>query len=647
MQILFLLAIAAYFYLSFILTRRVLPAAGAWRIIALSSPLFLALVLVTVGTVGRFTHNFDMGVWVGSALCLGLALFLQFFRRSPRIPLDFRLKLTRSDLPLLAVFLFLSFLIVAVSVKYSIYDEQRLQGHQVVVEMILRGKFPPVYTAFPEVPYRYHYGFNLLSALFSKALGLPGYWGIDVAAIFSWLSLFALLLVFLLSLGIPRSALALGILFLTLSGGLSWWLLRDHPETYDMVYQVPQWQQMYVYYRGIHPHFMMYFFQHPMGLGAVLFIGALQYFKIWADEKRRSVLWLGAVLLGALSLAQVMLFVTCLAALGLVFFFRFFSKEISWQANLRDGLGVLAISLLLAFAMGGFFQTAAGLENQSILFSWPPSYLRYEYYGSKFLLGWKETLIWYLSGFGLLFLLIPYAFYRAFRQRSFIIVFLLSFCILCFLIPKFFRYSFSWDIIKWYFGFEFSARLLVIWAYLPWIVKKPWLTLPAWLLVLFGAVTPFNFLSDLTFKKSFTRAEGRIAYYKQPEPGGVYQSFIDDLKRCSECYGTVWSSPGSSDWLAVQTGYPMVEFDRVTAMMPVSRDKINRRKNDLKRLNTDPNMDLLRSLGIRWAIFTCRDFRNLPEKVQNFLGSLTLHPGVEDRSAINQGGQCLFVYHLK
>jgi hypothetical protein len=537
-------------------------------------------------------------------------------------------------------------LVTLVALKYSIFDEIRLQGHLAIIESILRGKFPPAYTAFPDIPYRYHYGVNLIAALFSKAFSLPGYLGLDVATLFLWFSLTAALIYFFNLIGIPRKALGLGFLFVTFSGGLCW-LLTQHAQTPGQIYQLPQWQQLFIYWRAVHPNFIMYFFQHPMGLGVVLFLGSLIFFQEWLENQRFGTLILGSLVLGALSLAQVMLFATLLAALGLLFFIRLFLPNISFTKNLWSGLVVLVIALGLAAAMGGFFQFSANLENQPLLFSWPPGYLRHEFYGDRHPITWQESFIWYLGGFGFFLFLVPLALYKTFRKHAQICWLLALFAVICFLVPQFFRYQYSWDIVKWFFGFELAGRLLVAWIYLPWVSRKIWLSILAWIFVLFGMITPFRLMTELSFKEpsKFNHPELRIASYRQPKLQGIMVPLINEMKKCPDCYGMVWSSSDTSVGLAILTGYPMLQIDQNTLAMPVGRERIAERQAVLKTLGTSPDISQLRAQKIRWIIFNCNEFKQLTPDLQSFIKSLQQTPMVRDHS-VNENGACVLALEL-
>lgn len=646
MAILLPLSFIPFLMLGFVVSRRVSRSPRAWTVLLEGLPLAVAFMLITIGGLGRINHHFIHSIFLGSATCALLTLVVQRFWNSGLSPLRWRFGITKADIPLLVLLTVVTSLVSAVIFKYAIYDEMRMQGHITVVESILRGSFPPSYTAFPDVSYRYHYGFNLLSAYFSSAFSLPGYLGMDVASLMSWLMLVPLLILLLHRLGVPRVTLGLGFALVTLTGGLGWLLSRNDPGM-GAVYQLPHWQQMFVMNRGIHPHFMMYFFQHPMGLGVGLFLGALVFLQRYFQRPSWSGLWVCACLVGALSLAQVMLFATLLASLGLVFAFRLFQKEFGWPATLMQGLALGVGAVGIAVLLGGFFQFSSGLENQPIQLSWPPSYLRYEYWGGRKPITWVQSLVWYFSGFGWPLLLIPAAWIFSLRKGRNEVRLLAVFCGLCFLVPLFFRYSYSWDIIKWYFGFEFSGKILAAWAFLPWVAGRVWRQVLAWGLVLFGAVAPLRFIGDLALKSQdqFTRSELRIAGFRQPVLTGTFAQLIEELKIAPS--GSVWSSPGLSEKVSQFSGRPSLQMDRNTVMMPVSRARIEQRKKDLQTLETAPTLPLLRDLGARWVIYSCGELPRLAPPVQAFLQELRGRADVEFREWGSGSPDCYQTFRLK
>ncbi len=632
-----------FFLLGWILVRRAFRTSNLGAALGLASMLALAFAVVGGGSFGRLFQSLAAALVLSSGLALVASLLLLYLFPAPALPtLRFPEANRWTALWLLAVLL-VSGLIALVCFKYAIFDEMALQAHIPVVESILRGRFPPSYNAFPEIPYRYHYGFNLLAAYLSLSFGLPGYLGVDLATLGAWFVFVALLFIFFRRFGLSGQGLALGFLLVTMSGGLSW-LLFDAASGPGPSFQLPYWQSMQVFGRMLHPHFMMYLFQHPMGLGIAFFLGVLLAFDEWLESKNRWALAVTILALGALSLTQVVLFATLLASLALVFAYLCFFKRdrgTYWWAGLFTG----GMALVLAFALGGFFAFSPYYEKQPLLISWPPGYLRWEYFGSRIPISAAQSFRWYLAGFGALVFFIPAAWLAAFRRRKALFSLLAIFGILSFLIPQFFRYSYSWDIIKWFFACELSGKLLIAVLFLTWALKD-WKTATlAWALVLFSCVTPFFWLKDLAFKepRAFNQAQLRVARNRQPQLDPGLEPAVRSMLVSPEPWGMLWASPGSSLRLLIFTGLPSLHADRNTAAMPVSRQLISKRREDLQRLESSPSVENLEALDVRWIYFSCVETRNKPE-LESFLKGLSGKPGIKDYSKLGVGGSCYYLY---
>src|SRR5262249_22823044 len=156
-----------------------------------------------------------------------------------------------------------------------------------------------------------------------------------------------------------------------------------------------------------------------------------------------------------------MFFATCLAALGLWIFIRFFCKGVSFSENLVVGLAILFGSVFLAFALGGFFQITAGKElGDTLKLAWPPGYLRHEFFAGSQPISFLQVLIWYLGSLGLFLFVLPLGIYDGLRQRIPSFQLLVIYCLLSLFIPEFFYYGLSSNIQKWFLSFEFSGKML-------------------------------------------------------------------------------------------------------------------------------------------------------------------------------------------
>ena len=91
--------------------------------------------------------------------------------------------------------------------------------------------------------------------------------------------------------------------------------------------------------------------------------------------------------------------------------------------------------------------------------------------------------------------------------------------------------------------------------------------------------------------------------------------------------------------MALNTGFPVLEIDNMVAM-PVSRDRIDRRRKEIAALFSSPSLDLLKDLKVRWALFNCAELARYPAAVQTFVETLKSLPGVEDLSERGATSDC-------
>ena len=54
---------------------------------------------------------------------------------------------------------------------WAFHDEQLYTGHTGIISQIQNGHYPPRHMTFPELEYRYHYGFDLAGAAVARRFG--------------------------------------------------------------------------------------------------------------------------------------------------------------------------------------------------------------------------------------------------------------------------------------------------------------------------------------------------------------------------------------------------------------------------------------------------------------------------------------------
>ncbi len=632
MAVIYFLCLAIFLVTAYAVVRRCFGPQDFSRLLTLVLPVFFVLLLVLVGLTGRILHRVEFGLLSGASLCLiALVLLAWKDRETLRLP-EFRWDVRAVDIPLIVLLAVSTALVFLVLWKFSIYDENGVQGHVSVTEQMIRSHYPPHYLPFPDIPHKYHYGFNLLSAIFSIAFKIPGYRGIDVAAGLCWIMLLGVLLGLFQRLRVPRSLWAVALLFVLLSGGLYW---PGIP-----LYGMADWQIGTLYGRSLNPTLIAYYFQHPMGLGIPLFLSCLLIFPSWFETGNRRALLLGAFSLGALSLSQGALFLTMLAALGLVFFCNFFRPSVNKRINLVAGVTVFLIAVGLGLSLGGFLQFGQGNEDRLLSLSKPLGYLSH--------VTWRQAGWWYFRNFGVVLLLFPLGIYWALRRWD-VAGWILAFCCLMgFFIPQFFHYHYSGDIAKWFTVFELAGRLLILAAVASWAARRVWSMVLVSAVVLFGVSIPAVYLYELGWKgpQQLTGWKRRYIMESQVLFPEYFRPLFETLHACRECRKTVWSTARTSQLVAMHTGYPVLYSDPKLNGMPIQRTHLDRRMQLLKALEKNPSIALLREAQVGWVIFHCNEVLRAPE-VQKVLEQIAALPGVEDYSLNNSKGICYRAYYLK
>lgn len=293
-------------------------AAGLGRPLRFDRTLYLLLVpvlaaalwIVAVGLAARWTASFEMGLWIGMPALAVLSL--AFRRRGPSPDVE-----TPRPSPsrwMLASALLTVIPIAVMAFGADFYDEEVPNGHLSILGQIANGEFPPSNVYFPDLPLRYHYGFDLVAAA-GTALGhLPIPRAIDVTTVACWI--LAWCLAWLLGDRLAGRGTggwtALGAL---LGGGaLPLVALFSDAARGSFVERVAD-SAVKVAGVNLNPPVVSYFFQKPFAMGIPLALAVLLVAREPAERWGRRRHLLLAVLLAALSLVQAVLFLGLLATL--------------------------------------------------------------------------------------------------------------------------------------------------------------------------------------------------------------------------------------------------------------------------------------------------------------------------------------------
>lgn len=562
-----------------------------------------------------WTHSFSRSLGLASLIfALG---FLYFeLRQSPMPPLTWRLKWSGSLVLIMAVGLILTTMVSLLALKFSFHDQMRIQAHPPLIESLLRGNFPPNLMAFPNIPLKYHWGADLFGAIVSYITGLPAYRSIDVTMIFGWVALYGALYVFCREIGMNRPYTLLALLWVLLAAGWAY-LLKPYlasPESLlQLNYDWPDSKR--IFGRHLNPGNISNFFMTPSSLGMPVFFAYLSLLVAWTRRHGYPMLTLLAALLGALSLIQVAYFVTSLSSTLAIMVVQPYFEKISWRQTFGEILLFVTLSLGIAVLLGGFFTQDAGYDPRNLLFNWPPGYLRNATWGSHIPIHVGQAFLWYLSTFGsMLFLTIPamsgacYLLKKSYRPWM---LFLLVYALQCFVVAQFVRYKYSWDIIKWFTGFHVTIVLLVISVVALWPRKIQTLTTALWLLMILDTFPSWRFLGSLAFLQPEQVKSSQRDWWNVviPKPSAEMQSIIQLLKK-GPWNDSVLATNKLSPWISDYSGQAMSALDLNTIYFGIEPRLIQERKAQIAILQKDFNIDVMKTMGTQWLVFSCPDFKN-------------------------------------
>lgn len=428
-----------------------IPLAAVWVIAILfakgalyqvgerSGPLaavFGAALMSTVPTLlSRVLHDMVLStVAFGVLAAVGLVVV---WRRGPAE----RVGHEDIQLPLAAkIFAAISVVVIAwTALGGHWWDEHNC--HNGVVTVLARGIVPPVHPLFPTEAFRYHYGFDVLAAQVRAFTSMSVDDATDVASVVCWLLLLGIARDLGHAVG-GRAGAALAVVLVPFGGGLLSLFFWGQSGPLELRWSaIPtRWLSL-----EIPPPVISNFFQHPQGLGMPLALGVLKMLATEDDRPRRIVL--GTVMLGALSLAQIVFFGVMGLVSGVALLYRFAKTR-----DVKRGAftaACLISALGVAWVLGGMLER--GPDVGTVL-----------KVGSSFFTGsFGEIVGLHVVHFGVpliaLFVAIPVVLRRPTALR----VALLAAAVIGFAVPNFVTYERSWDIVKFYGVGNFFANLLL------------------------------------------------------------------------------------------------------------------------------------------------------------------------------------------
>ena len=289
-------------------------------------------------------------------------------------------------------------LLAPAALRYWFHDELPFVGHMSIAAEMQNGVYPPRHLALPDVPLRYHYGFDLLTACLTALLRVQVDRAIDVGTIALWCLSWCLFWVLGERLS-GRAGAWLTPVCALFAGGVPIACDRPGPSFW---YGVTV--ECGVGDLSLNAPVASYFFQHPWGLG----IPVAATIAILITERRppsaaARLLAIG-VALALLSLGEIVLFAAMLPTVVVAEAFHGGAAggptprppAEAWYEGaieVRRGLallGVAALALGAARLAGGFFTRVPALLPLGLTLH------------AGFLDGATATLVWNAKTFGVL-----------------------------------------------------------------------------------------------------------------------------------------------------------------------------------------------------------------------------------------------------
>ena len=392
----------------------------------LTPVLALALWLVSVHTAGLLTHSFIRGLTVGT---LGVALADPAVRLARRAaPARHGGSMGRGAGPLaLLVIALVTLPIIRMAFGWGFHDEDLITGHLSIGAQIDNDIYPPRHLTFASVPLHYHYGFDLLTACVAAIARTRIDVAIDVATVALW-SAAAWLLWALGDLWFGRGRGWLTLALTLFAGGLPVCFNGKRLVVTELVgrCQVDEFPQL--------APVVSSFFQHPWGLGVPLSLATILVFSARAHERPLPRLCALSLLLTALSLGQVVLFMTLLPSVVAA---ELWYLLVIARRPLRDGLGIVAAA--------GAAVTAAVVLGSSFTTLGAGSLTTRVHFGLGVVDGLSGALRWHVQSYALALPLALVGVWLLPRSARVLTALLVGGCLL---VLNTFRYASSSDMVK-------------------------------------------------------------------------------------------------------------------------------------------------------------------------------------------------------
>lgn len=397
---------------------------GDYATMAIALGLGNAFFLAPVVIFGNLARNSHIGFIASFFLAAG---FYAFYRRHPwpqLFPKHSRRAFVFTIVTCTTIIGLLAF-------RYPMFDEDLLLGHEALTRQVARGSFPPYIMWAPSEPFRYHWGFDVLTAAVLQVLPVTTSTAIDIVSIFLAITLAWTAAAVVEDLGGWAPG---GIWAVFFGSGLAVWVFlfwdNASPGCFNSFGGCGF---------GMLNTQLVYFFQHAVSLGAPLFFVFL--LLIPRLDQVRQAPELPAfllLLLVSLGVGQTVFFALgLLSALSACVFWWRGEGKIAYPIY----IALIALSFWVASVDGSMFTHSDFFEPTSRLVKVRDTFG---------ILGrsprW-ELLFW-ISCLGLQILMIPLFVWDGFRRKSAGVLMGTAFGIGGILVAVLFRYERTWDIGK-------------------------------------------------------------------------------------------------------------------------------------------------------------------------------------------------------
>jgi len=319
---------------------------------ALPIGLGLAFWIVAVHLASLAAGSFRVGLPAGALAAAGAGVAMEIARR--RSP-DREPATGRRPSPWMWITAAVAAAALApAAFNFWFHDELLTGGHMATVAQLQNGTYPPRFIPFPELPLRYHYGFDLLSASFTALLRVRNDTGIDVSSVALWAASWCLLWALGERLVGRRRAWLVPVTTLLASGMPVGCPHAGSTILPNMISECP------VGHWSVNGPVITYFFQHPWALGIPVAATAMLVFTERSPRSAAVRFGVLAFLFAALSFSELVLYVTVVPSMVVAELWYEDRVEIRRAPAI---VGAAAVSLGLARLMGGFFAHAEGVES--------------------------------------------------------------------------------------------------------------------------------------------------------------------------------------------------------------------------------------------------------------------------------------------